>query len=304
MFGTTVFGVEPFGSAPAYVMPAAATAENVLILSPRVFDLATLAASTAVSSLSVTNLQNQEPTKVWRTTSAIGQYVDITLAAPLACDALAMAGFNMGAAGIWRLKAYASAGDVGGAVALDSGWQSVWPSSGKHDSPVWGPEAALLRVDNDVAYRFWRIEFSDPGAGMVSLDIGRLALGRAVQFSINCDYEAGIGFVPNDVQEPNGYGQVFTDPRPYAQRRFDMQWFGLGRKEVHNTAMELSRLRGQAGDVFIFLDPAETTRFHRWSMQALFAGQAQYVAKPFFVADDDGLSHEVWGFNFSLIQKL
>ena len=303
MYGGSPFGAEPYGFAPDYVAPQAVPA-NVLILSPRVLDLATLSASTAVSSLPVRNLQNAEPSKVWRTTSAIGQYVDIGLSSPLACNAVAMSAFNMSSAGVWRLKAYASSEDIGGVPAFDSGWQSIWPGAVRHADPEWGPEIALLRVDNEVAYRYWRIEFSDPGAGMTYLDIGRLALGRAVQFSINCDFEAGIGFVPNDVQEPNGYGQIFTDPRPYAQRQFEMTWSALAQQEASTVAMELARLRGQAGDVFCFLDPGEIDNFHRWSMQGLFSGRHQFAARPLWVTDLDGQSRSAWGFTFSFIQKL
>lgn len=303
MHGVYPWGVMPFDAAPDEVLSRVATPENVLFLSPRDSDLATMTASTGVPSLPVTNLQNQEPSRVWRTTSAISQSVDITLAAPKACNALAVAAFNMGDAGVWRLKAYASAEDVGGVAALDSGWQSVWPAVARHADPAWGPEVALLRVDNENAYRYWRVEFSDPGAGMTYLEIGRLALGRAIQPSINCDWGGGLGFVPNDVQEPNGYGQIFTEERR-TNRTMEMTWSALGKQETETTAMELSRLRGMAGDLFVFLDPGEIASFHRYSMQALFTGRHDYKAQPVWAPDSDGVSRWCWGFTMNLIQKL
>lgn len=272
--------------------------ENVLFLSPRDIDLATLSASTAVSSLPVANLQNQEPTKVWRTTSALDQYVDITFASPVAADAAAMAGFRKSASLLWRAKAYASAADRGGAAALDTGWQSPWPQGYMHNDPAWGPEVALMQFENDTAYQFWRVEFTDPAA--TYLDIGRLAVGPAAQFSVNPDYESAVGFVSSDVAEPNGYGQIFTDPRPYLQRQFDMPWTALGRSEANTLAMELTRLRGLAGDIFCFLDPGETEHFHRWSMQGLFTGAAKYSIRPMF----NGERGPCWGFTFAMIQKL
>jgi hypothetical protein len=300
--GAEIIGELPIGE--VLTVLESAMAENVLLLSPRDIELAELTASSAVTALPVDNLKNQEPTKVWRTTSPTDQYVDVTLAAAKACDAVAMSGFNMSASGVWRLRAYETAEDVGVSHVLDSGWQSVWPGGTKHTDPDWGPEVALLRIDNESAYRYWRVELSDPGAGMTYLDVGRLALGVAAQFTINCDIEAGLGFVANDVQQPNGYGQTFTDPRPYAQRQIDMPWSALGQQEASGIAMELSRLRGQAGDVFCFLDPAEITNFHRWSLQGLFAGRAQFVARPMWVTDDDGQSRMAFGFTFSLLQKL
>lgn len=295
------YSLLPIGVGPDYTAPVA-TPQNCLFLSSRDFDLATLSASTAVSSLPVENLQNQEPSKVWRTTSALGQYVDILLRSALACNVAAMSGFNMSSAGVWRLTAYAAADDVGDTAAFDSGWQSVWPGGERHSDPEWGPEVALLRADNESAYRYWRLEFSDPGAAMTHLDIGRLAVGRAAQFGINCDFGNGIAFAPNDMREPNGWGQTFTEPRP-PNRIFEMTWSALGQREVHDVAMELTRLRGLGGDVFCFLDPGEIELFHKWSMQALFTGRADYKSMPLWVTDADGFVRMAWGFSLSLIQK-
>jgi hypothetical protein len=295
------FGTLPLAAVPPYVAPAA-TPERVLLLSPYDSDLATMVASTEVVSLPVSNLRNQEPSKVWRTTAAVGQHVDLTFPSPVAADTAALAAYDLPAALIWRLRAYTA---PAGACVVDSGWKSVWPQGHRHQDPVWGPDVALLRVDNEAAYKHWRVEFSDPAVGATHIDIGRLAVGRAVQFAINMDIEAGIGFEPNDVAEPNGYGHIFTDPRPYAQRRFEMTWsFGLAQNEANGVAMELARLRGQAGDVFCFLDPGEVGNFHRWSMQGLFSGRHAYQARPLWVPDVDGVSRQAWGFTFSLIQKL
>lgn len=278
--------------------------EAVLFLSPREIELATLVASTQVSSLPVAFLQNQEPAKVWRSTSATSQRIDVTLRQAKACNAIAMAGFNFSSAALWRLKGYADAADRDADIAaVDSGWQSVWPSAFRHIDSDWGPEVALLRVDNDVAYLYWRVEFGDPAVGMTYLDVGRLALDRAVQFTVNFDFESSVGYAPNDVQEPSGYGQIFTDPRP-ANRAFNLTWSFLGRNEANQAAMEITRLRTMAGDVFCFLDPGEIENFHRWSMQGLFTGRTDYKAMAGWLTDGDGVMRDGWSFNFSLIQKL
>ncbi len=296
------YSLLPIGAGPDYTAPVEAP-HNCLFLSPRASDLGAMSASTAVPSLPVRNVQNQETSKVWRTTSAIGQYVDIVLGAAMACNALAMSGFNMSAVGVWRLRAYASADDVGGIAALDSGWQSIWPGGERHSDPAWASEVALMRIENEDAYRYWRIECSDPSVSTTKLDIGRVALGRTIQPSINCDWGGGIGFVPNDVQEPNGYGQIFTEERP-TSRTMELTWSALSQRETEATAMELSRLRGMSGDLFVFLDPGEVASFHRYSMQALFTGRHDYKAQPLWAPDSDGVSRWCWGFTMNLIQKL
>ncbi len=211
------------------------------------------------------------PSKVWRTTSALGQYVDIVLRSALACNAVAMAGFNMSSAGVWRLKAYASAEGHWSNAGLRQWLAERLAERRAAFGSRLGLETALLQVANDAAYRYWRVEFADPSVGMTYIDVGRLAIGRAVQFSLNFNFDVGIAFAPNDTQEPNGWGQIFTDPRP-VNRAFSMTWSALGQLEVNNVAMELVRLRGMAGDVFCFLDPGEIALFHKWSMQACSPG--------------------------------
>lgn len=298
-FASIPYAAGSYGGGGAAAVSPEPTSENVLLLSPRASDRATMTASSAVTTLPVRNLQNQEPSKVWRSTSGAA-YVDIDFGTARAWNSAAMSAFTLGPAGLWRLKAYSEAADIGGTPALDSGFQSVWPQGFRHADEEWGPEVALLRVENEVAYRNWRVEFVDPGAAYI--DVGRLGVGRAAQFSINCDFGNGVGYVPNDIQEPNGWAQIFTDPRP-PNRAFTMDFSAQGEREVAGVAAELTRLRGIGGDVFCFLDPGEIELFHKWSMQGLFTGRTDYKSQPVWVVEDDGVARVAWGFSLSLIQK-
>lgn len=123
--------------------------ENVLFLNPRESDRATVTASTAVPSLPAANVQNQEPSRILRTTSAIDQYIDFVATQPYPWNAVAMSAFVMSSSGVWRLQAFEAAEDFGATPICDSGWQSVWPNGEKHTDPDWGAECALLRIDND-----------------------------------------------------------------------------------------------------------------------------------------------------------
>ena len=304
MYAALPIGSFPYASAAlASGIPADGTAESPLILSPRDSDLATMTASTAVSSLPVTNLQNQEPAKVWRSTSATDQYVDLVFASDVAINAVAMSAFGRSASLVWRLELYARASDVGTTAAVDSGWQSVWPQSYRHNDADFGPEVALLRVTNSALYRYARVRFSDPGVDVTYIEIGRLAVGPAIQFSVKVDVEGvGLSFVPNDTAEPNGWGQIFTDPRP-AQRQFNLPWTAVGQREAVAAAGELGRLRGMGGDVFCFLEPAAVELFHKLSLQGLFVARHDFQTRPLFLTDSDGQTRQAWGFVFNLIQK-
>lgn len=290
------FGTVPFGVAP-YAAPEAAS-ENILFLSPRLSDAATVTGSSEIGSLPARFTQNAEPTKVWRTAGLVEALV-YDFGEPTVIDAAAIGAHTLGPDAACRLRLANTVPDLTGAPEADSGTVSAWPASGKHYDPNWPHEVSLVRLANAAAYRYARLDLVDPANPAGYFDVGRVAVGKAWQAATNIDIDPSIGFVPNDVQEPTPYGQIFTDPRPWAQRQFDLNFSGADQDDVHDYAMELSRLRGQAGDVFVFIDPGETTRFHRWSMQALFSGRAQYRAQPAWNGPN-----QVWTFPVTLIEKL
>ena len=272
---------------------------NILFLSPRAGDAATVTASSEVSTLPATFVQSQEPTKKWRTDGCAAEYIVFTFEAGVVTNYVAVIGHNLTSAATIRVRLADTLGDLTAAPAEDTGAVSAWPSSGKHSDEDWAHELSLVSIDNAAAYLYARIDFADAANPDGYIDVGRIALGRAWQPTVNVDLDPAISFVPIDVQEVNSYGQTFTDPRPYAQRQFDLSFSGGDQDEVHDYAMELSRLRGQAGDVIVCLDPAATTRFHRWSMQALFTGRAAFKAQPLWNG-----TKQIWGFSASLIEKL
>lgn len=273
---------------------------NILFLSPRLSDLATLTASSEVGALPATFAQNPEPTKVWRTTACAAEslILDFGVGGAILNQA-ALVAHNLTSAATIRLRLADTVPDLTASPAKDSAAVSAWPSSGKHTDPDWPHELSLVGVTNSTAYRYARLDFIDAANAAGYLEFGRIAVGRAWQPVANVDLDPAIGFVPIDVQEANSYGQTFTDPRPWAQRQFDLSFSSGDQDDVHDYAMELSRLRGQAGDVVVCLDPAATTRFHRWSMQALFTGRAAFKAQPLWDA-----TKQIWGFTASLIEKL
>jgi len=273
---------------------------NILFLSPRLSDAATLTASSEVTSLPATFVQNQEPSKKWRTTGCTGESLILDFGVGgTVIDAVAVVGHNLTSDATIRLRIANTVGNLTAAPAEDSTALSAWPSSGKHADEDWAHELSLIQIVNATARRYAQIDFADAANPAGYLEFGRIAVGRPWQPTANLDLDPAIGFVPIDVQEPNSYGQTFTDPRPYAQRQFDLSFSSIDQDDVHDYAMELSRLRGQAGDIIVSIDPEATTRFHRWSMQALFAGRASYKAQPLW----DG-SIQTWGFAASLIEKL
>lgn len=272
----STFGTGPFGVAP--YAPPIATSENVLVLTPRESDAATLSASSEASGLPATNLQNMQPAKKWRSNGTTSATLSLTLAAPLAANALALVAHNLSSMGLVRVRGATVLANITAAPDVDSLWQSAFPAGIKPTVPSWPCFTSLVRWTAGAECLYWQVDILDPSGTLTYLEAGRLALGIAWQPSLNFDLGGNpLGFDPVDVQTVTPYGRTFTDGRGVAPRLFELTFFALDRREAFDGLYELQRLRGMSGDLIVCLDPAEVTDFHRYTVQGVFADKAAYT---------------------------
>jgi hypothetical protein len=260
--------------------------ETVLVLGPIDSDLATMTAGTAVATLPVANLQNVQPRKKWRSDSSTSETIDIVFADAVAADSLAAVGANFSASAQWRFIMAATADGLDD-PPVDSGLQSVWPATGKPAVRYWPNYLSLLRWTNATACRFGRLTISDPSNADGYIEIGRLVVGQAWQPANNFDIGGTpLSYDPKDVVAETDYGYSFTDRRSRsAPRLFSLQFTAASHREILDGIAEIQRLAGLSGDVICCLDPAETTDFHRYSMQGRFTGPPQFTAPAAFDAN-------------------
>ena len=259
-FPVTVTQVEPS-------FPVAGAAEYVLFLSPDDSDLATLAAGSA--AMAVANLQDQQPSKKWRSTST-ADYVTVTFTGPVAANAVTWCAHN-GSAGLYlRVRGYDSAADFAALtnVVVDTNWKSAWPLGIKPRERNWLNHGSLLRWTNDRPLQYWRIDVADGGAGQTYTEAGRLMLGRWVQPTYNLDHEGGLGRVSADLQITSDWGATLTEAR-FRPRALDARFSAQEQRDAFDWFDELQRLRGTAGDFVVIIDPAATTDFHRYFLHGL-----------------------------------
>lgn len=280
------YAVAPAGSAPSSTV----TSERFLLLSPRESDAATFTASSEVSGLPATNLQDMQPAKKWRATAATPQTIDIDFGYPVAANALALVGHNLSDAGMLRVRGGRTLARSQSETAYDvtSGYQSAWPATGKPATPDWPHHTALVRWTNDQPFQYWRVDIADGGALLTYLEAGRLVLGREFQPSANFDLGGQpITYEAADVQIRTAYGRTFTDRRTISPARlFELSVYALTRREVWDGIAEIQRLRGTWGDVICALDPGEVTDRHRFVMQGVFANGGAYTLPTAY--DSDG----------------
>lgn len=296
MYGVYPYGVAPYGAAPAYVAPTAPSMARIVVLSPADSDAATMAAGSALASLPVANLQAMQPKKVWRSETT-ETYVTVSFASAVAANMLAVVGHNLSDAGVIRVRGADSLANTTASPAVDTGWESAWPVTGKPADAYWPRYLSALLWSNDALYQYWRVDFADPSVAATYIEAGRLMLGRYWQPTINFDLGGTpLGFASKDVQTETDYGEFFTDRRSRsAPRRFSLQISGADKNEVLGGIGEVQRLAGMWGDVAVLLDPNATTHFHRHSMQGVFTSQQEHQMVQQF--NENG---ELWTVNFPL----
>lgn len=269
---------------------------NIIVLSPRDSDAATLTASSEVETLPVSNLQTMQPRRVWRSTDTDAS-ITFTFTGTIAPNILAMNGVNFSPVTVWRVIGADTIPNLTAAPLYQSGWRSVWPPLGKPTSPNWPNYLCAMVFDNSNECQYWRVDIDDPSVGQTYLEAGRVMLGRRWQPDINFDWGSSIGYDQRDVQVVTDYGNTFTDRRQKsATRVFTLQMTAAEERDIMDGIAEIQRLRGTWGDVVVLLNPDATTDFHRLSMQGVFTAQQEHQAVPWF--DDNDVS--MWTAKFPL----
>ncbi|HTR86193.1 MAG TPA: hypothetical protein VMI56_17045 [Reyranella sp.] len=289
MPGFAPIGTLPIGAAP-YVAPAAAgPSQALLLLSPVYSDAGTFSASSQVTRLPVANLQTRQPQKKWRSLPGTAASIAIALAQPIAANALALVAHNLSSAGLLRLRGALLQANVTTAPAVDTGWQSAWPITGK-PAIAWPNWLSLLTWSGAPAVPYWQLDIADPSNTDGFLEAGRLILGPQWQPSIGFDLSGTpVSFDANDQQTKTPWGYIFTDRRSPAggpARVFAVQITAANRKEVQAGILEMQRTRGLWGDVVCCLDPGRPDDFHINSLHGVFVQKGSYPITQNF--DPDG----------------
>lgn len=268
---------------------------NALWLDPYLSDLATVSASTTSGSFSASNVQNYEPTKVWRSTAGSASYLDFDFGSgvTVACTAIALIGVNLGASDTMSIFASnTSNASARAGAAISTGNAYV---GSKSTESAWPYHIAFRTWSNSTAYRYWSVTF--PSVAGSNVEVGRAMLGVYLQPTLNLDVDGiGIEHVSADVRDRTDYNKAMLSRRGNVARRFNVQYSHADRAELLRGFLRLSRLRGNGGDLLFSLDPAETTYFPEYTMQCTIE-QLSTPAVPYFNG-----SGQMWALRSTLLE--
>lgn len=171
------------------------------------------------STLPLSNLQNSELARVWRSvdTDPVNTTFNVTLPEPTALRAVILSRTNATTAARTRYRAYGDSDRT--LLVYDSGWLqfatrapfgslpwgalNLWTGFVAQDDPDRPPDLVHLLPSAGVSQRFWTIEIDDSENPNGFFEASRLLMSRAFAPSINYGYgRNSLAFEDNTVRRP------------------------------------------------------------------------------------------------------
>lgn len=240
---------------------------SLVIANSAIIDAATVTASGAAASLPVTNLQNEQPEKIYRSDDT-APYIEIDLGSAQAINLISVLYHTLTSAGTWHIRAATTQGNLTASPGYDSGvvdiWDAGWPTD---QSPLHG----LKWLTSSQTYRWWRIDFSDAGNADGYIDIGRLYIDNAWQLpdGQNISYGWQVEFIDPSTHARSKGARLYTEAQT-AWRALKCSMDFLDEDEMYDNLYELQRRRGRSKDALVIRDPAATTHLIRQMIYGKF----------------------------------
>lgn len=267
---------------------------------PNRADEAVLTAGSEEPRLPVTNLQDRQLVRPWRTQTVdpAQTWIEADFQGDRMVGAVALVRHNFSQTSQWRVRT----GDdpaigQGVGVEYDSGWLEVWPPIEEFGTLPWGvfqwggllPQEVASEITLSAFHllpqprsaRYLRIDLQDPDNDDGYLQAGRLVAGPSYVPSRNMLYGWSIGFEdPSEVSKSRG-GQTWID----VHEKFRVLRFALANlnedEAMINVFDHLMRRKGVSGDVLVIPQSERPDQYHN---QAIYGRLRSLdpITNPFF----------------------
>lgn len=238
------------------------------MLVPLDSDAATLSGGSWAMSLAL--LQDMQPTLTVQSTNALNAstLIKINFASSLAITGFALGHTNLSTDARLRFSGAASEGALGSSGYVGS-WISAWPATGRPTDAGLDWLDVFKMITPGAAYPWWRIEIDDDTNAEGFVELGRLYAAVAWSPDVNFIHGSESGHADIGIRNKTEAGHTNTERRD-GPRVWDLRFDFLSVAEAKGFIYELRRRVGTAGDVFVCLNPDETTYLHREMMMATF----------------------------------
>jgi hypothetical protein len=255
---------------------------NAVIAFANSVDQGALSGGAWVSGLPLTNLQDRVLGKVARSanvfTSSTQFLADIGPDMPARVIGLVAHTLSLSAS----VRIRASNDNTFATTLFDSGWQDAWPAvydtvslewqalnwwSGKYldrqrQGYTWN---YILDIGQSINAEYWLVEIDDTGNPAHFVQLGRLFIGDAWQFTCNMQYgSTSLAWEDGSaVQESRSGAESFDKRAKFRVVRFTTNFMQID--EAMSEAFDIQRQAGITEEVIFMYDPADT--LHRLRRQ-------------------------------------
>lgn len=235
----------------------------------RVDEATSITADSEVASLPITNVQDRQLVKVYRSDGATTVQIDVDFGQGRLVDFMALIRHNMTQTSSYRVR-LANISDFSTTV-YDSGTQDAWPVVEEFGTLPWGvfnwggflnptvaAEYTVSTFDvlaSPVVARYLRIDLTDNDSSDGYIEIGRLICGPTYRPSNNYAFGSEFEFVDESRVVKSRGGQTFID-EVERFRRIQFTLINIPEAEIFgNVFNNIDRLRGIAKDILVIPQP-------------------------------------------------
>jgi len=218
-------------------------------------------------ALPLTNMLNQQPTKVARSTSDAGTSTRFVanLGGPKSISMFAFVANNMTGDASIRLRV--SASPLGTSPTIDvtldafdtnvvfgsEPW-GVFPWSGYREDDQPGGPITLYKHPTSELGQYVLVDIDDTANPDGYVQIGRFLAGDPFVPTYNFALGAQLAFVDESRQSRSQGGQLYSDVKP-KRRRFSCDFDFMSKAEAYGAAYDLQRRLGITGNLLMVYDP-------------------------------------------------
>ena len=223
-----------------------------MIASGKFIDEANALSAASEPAFPVENLQNLQPTKVWRngTTSAT---IDIDLGSARTVTMAAMLHTNLSATATWRVHMASSQARLGSNDYIGA----VTDFFNGNDRTSWDRISGVEVFASSKTYQWMQIVLNDASNTDGYLQVGRVLADNAWIPSINMNYGWGLGYKDDSRPAQTIGGQTIITARG-TRRELKFELGHLTEEEMYDYAFALDRNRGSSKDILVVKDYENT----------------------------------------------
>lgn len=238
---------------------------NAAVAYTNLADSATITASSFLTLAPPSRLQNRHVKRKWYGKNGTTEYLTIDHGSSVSIDTVMLAGLNLTAAGLTRIRISDTdtTGQTGEIYDSSSAAGRVDPNYGY----------LIILIGAAVSGRYMRIDLSD--TGLTRIGAGRLFTGVRTAVGINYSPGAARAWVDPTIKVPGTWGQTFVDSRD-KYRTMDVSFEWLTEAEKNGFVESIDLTHGESGD-FLFVSDTASTNLGRDSIWGFIDGNTPVI---------------------------